>query len=463
LSEIWDAIIIGAGMSGLGAGIRLALAGKKVILLEKHNTVGGLNGYYYRHGCQYDVGLHAMTNFIPRGDGSKPFAKLCRQLRLPYEAFQLTEQIRSCIHFPHAQLYFNNDFELLRSEISQKFPSCIDAFDQLTKTVITLNDTTLGGTKFISTRAHLKDFIKDNTLREMLLLPLLYYGSAHVNDVDWRQFAILFKAIYLEGFARSRGGVRTLLHLLREHYRKLGGILRVKTPVVSVTIENDRASEIHLKTGEILRAHQIFSSIGHRETLRLLHSDNMIPSDTQTLSFLETITTLPGPPWTHNWHNTIVFYNDFSSVNYATPETCVDLHSGVVCIPENYQDDTPQTNTTLRTTHLANYDAWKSLSHAEYRTTKQHYLLQSRQKAFNILGQLLKIKPIAEDIFTPLTVERYTGHIKGAVYGHPNKIRDGNIGLTNLFICGTDQGFLGIVGALLSGISMVNYHTLQSK
>ncbi|MDR1254911.1 MAG: FAD-dependent oxidoreductase [Puniceicoccales bacterium] len=463
MSEIWDAIVIGAGMSGLGAGIRLALAGKKVILLEKHNTVGGLNGYYYRHGCKYDVGLHAMTNFISRGGGSKPFAKLCRQLRLPYEAFQLTEQIRSCIHFPHIQLYFNNDFELLRSEISQKFPSSIDAFDQLAKTIIALNDTALSGTKFISTRARLKDFIKDNTLREMLLLPLLYYGSAHANDIDWRQFAILFKAIYLEGFARPRGGVRTLLHLLREHYHKLGGILRVKTPAVSVTIENNCASAVHLKTGEILRAHQIFSSIGYRETLRLLPGDSTISSDTQTLSFLETITTLPGPPWTHNWHNTIVFYNDFPTVNYATPETYVDLHSGVVCVPENYQDDAPKTNTTLRTTHLANYDAWKSLSQAEYFTTKQHCLLQSRQKAFTILGQPSKIKPIAEDVFTPLTVERYTGHIKGAVYGYPNKIRDGNIGLTNLFICGTDQGFLGIVGALLSGISMVNYHTLQSK
>ncbi|MDR0647686.1 MAG: FAD-dependent oxidoreductase [Puniceicoccales bacterium] len=454
---------MGAGMSGLGAGIRLALAGKKVILLERHNTVGGLNGYYYRNGFKYDVGLHAMTNFVSQGNKGKPFSKLCRQLRLPYEAFQLAEQIRSCIHFPHTQLYFNNDFELLRSEIAQKFPSYIDAFDRLTKTIIALNDTALSGTNFISTRAHLKDFIKDNALREMLLLPLLYYGSAHVNDIDWRQFAILFKAIYLEGFARPRGGVRTILHLLREHYRKLGGILRVKTPVVFVTIENNRAMEVHLQTGEILRAHQIFSSIGHRETLRLLHSDNTISHDAQTLSFLETITTLPGPPQMHNWHNTIVFYNDFESVNYAIPETCVDLHSGVVCIPENYQDDAPQTHTTLRTTHLANYDVWKSLPHTEYLTTKQYYLLQSRQKAFIILGQAPKTQPIAEDIFTPLTVERYTGHIQGAVYGHPNKIRDGNVGLTNLFICGTDQGFLGIVGALLSGISMVNYHTLQSK
>jgi hypothetical protein len=32
---------------------------------------------------------------------------------------------------------------------------------------------------------------------------------------------------------------------------------------------------------------------------------------------------------------------------------------------------------------------------------------------------------------------------------------------SNLYLCGTDQGFLGIVGAMLSGISMANYHILQ--
>ena len=41
----WDVIVIGAGMSGLGAGIRLAMAGKNVLLLEQHYSVGGLNGF----------------------------------------------------------------------------------------------------------------------------------------------------------------------------------------------------------------------------------------------------------------------------------------------------------------------------------------------------------------------------------------------------------------------------------
>jgi phytoene dehydrogenase-like protein len=63
-------------------------------------------------------------------------------------------------------------------------------------------------------------------------------------------------------------------------------------------------------------------------------------------------------------------------------------------------------------------------------------------------------------MFTPKTVERYTGHLEGAIYGAPTKVRNGRTAVENLYLCGTDQGFLGIIGAMLSGISMANFHVL---
>ena len=68
---------------------------------------------------------------------------------------------------------------------------------------------------------------------------------------------------------------------------------------------------------------------------------------------------------------------------------------------------------------------------------------------------------VATDMFTPRTIQHFTGHLEGAVYGAPVKNRPGRTALSNLYLCGTDQGFLGIVGALLGGISMANYHVLQ--
>ena len=77
-----DVLIIGAGLSGLSAGIRLAHFGKKVGIFERHRLPGGLNSFYHRNGVSIDVGLHAMTNYTAEGERSAPLNKLLRQLRI---------------------------------------------------------------------------------------------------------------------------------------------------------------------------------------------------------------------------------------------------------------------------------------------------------------------------------------------------------------------------------------------
>ena len=69
---------------------------------------------------------------------------------------------------------------------------------------------------------------------------------------------------------------------------------------------------------------------------------------------------------------------------------------------------------------------------------------------------------IAQDTFTPTTIKRFTGHENGAVYGAPDKRKNGATHLKNLFLCGTDQGFVGIIGAMFSGILVANRHLLNT-
>jgi hypothetical protein len=59
-----------------------------------------------------------------------------------------------------------------------------------------------------------------------------------------------------------------------------------------------------------------------------------------------------------------------------------------------------------------------------------------------------------------MTIERFTKKNEGAVYGSPLKIKSGRTPWRNLFIAGTDQGYLGIVGSMLSGVTIVNQHFL---
>ena len=128
---MYDTIIIGAGMSGLAAGIRLAHFGKRVCILERHSAIGGLNSFYRQRGRTFDVGLHALTNYAPKGTRSGPLARLLKQLRLAWEEWALAPQLGSAIAFPGATLRFSNNFELFEGEVRRVFPREIDNLRRL--------------------------------------------------------------------------------------------------------------------------------------------------------------------------------------------------------------------------------------------------------------------------------------------------------------------------------------------
>ena len=137
---MYDTIIIGAGMSGLAAGIRLAHYDQKVCILEKHYTIGGLNSFYRMNKRDHDVGLHAVTNFTEKGARRGPLARILKQLRFKWDDFALAPQRGSRIVFPDNNIRFDNDIELLKSEIAREFPGEVDNFQRLLDKIVDYDD-----------------------------------------------------------------------------------------------------------------------------------------------------------------------------------------------------------------------------------------------------------------------------------------------------------------------------------
>ena len=463
-----DAIIVGAGMSGLAAGIRLAMFGKRVVILEKHSIPGGLNSYYQRRNFeeggvrQFDVGLHALTNFIKKGEKGKPFSKLLKQLRLSWDDFKLHPQTFSKIHFPDAQLKFSNDFELLESEVNEQFPHQKDAFAKLTQAVKDFNelDLKLG---YQSSRAKLASLITDPMLLEMIICPMLIYGSAWEDDMDWAQFVVMFKSLYFEGFGRPEGGVRRIISLLMNKYTENGGEIRFKTSVGKILTKNGVAVGVRLDNGEELMAAQVFSSMGLPETASRVE-EGLFPEIPRVgkMTFLESIFVFDRKIKQSEGEETIVFYNNASAYSYRPASHYFDTNSAVVCLPDNYEAHNLSGEGTARVTYMANYRQWADLDRDAYEAKKE-------EVAASALALMHKLFPAYQatrrftDVFSPTTLERYTWHINGTVYGSIDKTRDGRTPIKNLFIIGTDQGFLGIVGSMLSGISMANLHGLMQS
>ncbi|WP_414665006.1 phytoene desaturase family protein [Horticoccus sp. 23ND18S-11] len=472
----YDVAIIGAGMSGLAAGIRLAHFGRKVCIFERHNVVGGLNSFYSIAGRKFDVGLHAMTNFVRPGVKGTPLTKLLRQLRIDRDEFALCEQKQSRVAFgPRGEtsLRFTNDFAVLEQDIAALFPAQIDGFRRLVTAVKAFDDVGLDA-KPVSAREVVRQHLSDPLLEDMIFCPLMYYGSATEHDMEFGQFVIMFKALFLEGFARPLEGVRVILRVLLDKYRAAGGERRMKCGVQRIVTHGARASALILDDGTTITADQVISSIGAPETERLIADSVPTPPPSTSaapgrLSFVETITVLNRQPAEFGWgDDTIVFFNDSDRFHYERPDDRVDPRSGVICIPNNFDfgPDRALPEGMVRVTCLANYERWAELPEETYRAEKARWFAAVQTSARRFLpptqpDEVLTSACLATDMFTPRTITRYTGHVAGAIYGAPVKQRQGRTALENVYLCGTDQGFLGIVGAMLSGISMANYHILQ--
>ncbi|MDU9047209.1 MAG: FAD-dependent oxidoreductase [Candidatus Electrothrix sp. Rat3] len=458
----YQLIIIGGGLSGLAAGIRSARFGQKTLIIEQHSLPGGLNSYYYRQGYLLETGLHAMTNFAAQGAKHAPLNRLFRQLKLSRKKFITHEQLGSEVIFPQASLQFSNDFDLLCEEIARHFPASIDRFRAMAKEIDAYDP--FAEVPWQSARNFLRDRLAEPLLEDMLLLPLMVYGNAEEHDMDLGQFAIMFRALFLEGFFRPEGTIKDLIDMLLEQYARFGGELRFRTPVAAIINKDDTVQGIRLENGEEITADAVLSTVGIPGTAQLSGWSLDIDEYIGRMTFMESISMVPElhlPP--ERAGRTILFYSLNEKLRYHQPTEPIDPSWGVICFPDNFEglerkSDAP---VQVRVTNAANYELWQQAADdkEQYRQLKKECGQQSAAAVNQILGQYNQ-GAVFQDSFTPMTIERFTEKRGGAVYGSPIKIKSGRTPFENLFIAGTDQGYLGIVGAMLSGVTIVNQHLL---
>lgn len=465
-------VIIGAGLSGLAAGIRCARFGQKTLILEQHDKAGGLNSYYYRRGRLLETGLHAITNYAPPNARHAPLNRLLRQLKIPRREFITRQQYTSEILFPgKAGICFTNDFSMLKSQVAINFPAATSRFAELIAAIDSYDPFTPAPP--VSARKFVAAILKNRLLTEMLFCPLQFYGGSEEDDMDLSQFVILFRSIFQEGFFRPEGTIKDFLDLLLQQFSDFGGEIELCAGVKEILTDGPMITGVRTATGEEIGCDHLISTAGFPETTKLFAAPGDATSFSSLaaektagrLSFLESIylvekvvtADLPRD-------RTVIFYNLPDTFSYRRPAEPVDLNSGVICFPDNFAGLGRADILQIRVTHLANYEKWSqaydSGKGSLYRSLKKEWTERSREVVGRIIGNFDK-KIVYEDSFTPITIERYTLRMQGAVYGSPAKVKDGRTHFANLYIAGTDQGYLGIVGSLLSGVTMVNQHILN--
>ena len=120
-SARYDAIIIGAGMSGLTSAVILAKEGQRVLVLERHYRPGGyLHRFFRKGGVEFDVGFHYLGAVEP-GQVLGTYLEYCgvrRQLEfVPLDPDGYDELI-----FPEHRFVIPAGAERFRERLLQHFP-----------------------------------------------------------------------------------------------------------------------------------------------------------------------------------------------------------------------------------------------------------------------------------------------------------------------------------------------------
>ena len=275
----------------------------------------------------------------------------------------------------------------------------------------------------------------------------------------------MFRSIFLEGLARPFAGVRLILKNLVKRFRSLGGELKLRAGVERIKVEGQRATAVVLENGSELEARRIVSSAGLVETLRMCDDSSTARDSGRRCPF---VCRVDLRSWINNlssWgtSETIVFYNDSDRFHWDSPaDELLDVRTGVICSPNNYDYGAEQGSLpdgVVRITSLANYDRWAALTSP---TTRWRSCAGTT--GWRLRGAVRARLPRPCHRYRHVhsqTIRRFTWHDSGAVYGAPDKRLDGTTHLKNLFLCGNDQGFVGIVGSIISGITIANRHCLR--
>jgi phytoene desaturase len=245
--------IVGSGFGGLAAAIRLQAAGLRTVLFEARDRPGGRAYVYQDGGFTFDAGPTVITAppcldelFELAGERREDHLTL-----LPVNPFYRLSWVDG------STLDYEGDAQKMRAEIARLAPGDADGFERfleysgklfragyeelVAEPFLRFTDMVRAAPDLLRLRADrsvygaVSRFVKDERLRQAMSFHALLIGG---NPFETSALYALIP--YLErkwGVFFPRGGTGALVQALAALYARLGGELRLSTPVSRIELE----------------------------------------------------------------------------------------------------------------------------------------------------------------------------------------------------------------------------------
>lgn len=261
-------VVVGAGLAGLSAALRLAGAGRKVTVLERENVPGGRNGLLKKDGYSFDTGPSVLTMpslindaFNCVGEDMKdwleltPLTPLYRafyadgsQLDVHADTNEMEAEIAKHISSSEAagyRRYVEFVTKLYKYEMNDFIDRNIDSpLNLLTPNLARL--IALGGFRRLSPKVN--QFMKDPRLQKVYSFQAMYAGVSPQQALAI--YAVIAYMDSVNGVFFPKGGMHAVPRALAAAAEKHGVVFKYNTTVTNVEVSNGRAKAVITESGE---------------------------------------------------------------------------------------------------------------------------------------------------------------------------------------------------------------------
>ncbi len=351
-------VIVGAGLGGLSAALRLAGAGRKVTVVERESVPGGRNGLLQRDGYSFDTGPSVLT--MPSliqdalscvGEDTKDWLELVpvdplyrafyhdgTQLDVHANTKRMQEEIATKISASEAIGYGKYvDFvtKLYKYEMNDFIDRNIDSpLNLLTPNLAKLVG--LGAFRHLAPKVN--QFLKDERTQKVYSFQAMYAGVSPQQALAL--YAVIAYMDSVNGVFFPKGGMHAVPRALAAAAQKHGVTFKYNTTVTSVEHSNGRATAVLTEDGQRITGDTFILNpdlpVAYRDLL------GSTPRRVKTLKYSPSCVTLlvgTKKKYDHLTHHNIHFGKSWEGVfdELITKKTLMTDPSLLVTIP-TYDD-----------------------------------------------------------------------------------------------------------------------------